>query len=855
MSTQIYRSGSTLSLENRIYLERPRLNQVLEDAIKNPLVIISASAGYGKTQAVYSFLQKYEIATTWIQLSERDNLTTRFWENCVYTIALYNRTLAKRLYEMRFPETDDRFLEYLSILEDNIAPGARNLVVFDDLHLITDKAVLQFIRRFAQSPTPGRATILISRTEPDVNMIDLLSKGLVVTINENDLRFTEEETAQYFQLLDIPMFSQSARSSESISNIYNDTDGWPLALNLIGLALKKAPYSEQAARISMKLNIFRMIEDEIFHVISEKLRRFLVRLSLVTHLSTDLVFILAGDESLMDEMGKISSFIRHDIFTNAYLIHHLFLDYLQQKQNILTEEEKRDTYLKAARWCEENDYNTDAIFYYDKAGEYESTIRVVYHLPPQIPFNEAKFILDIYDHAPAGAMDKFETYCAQRARLLVSVGRYADAVEEMNGYIKKYSDLPATPFNNRILCGAYMALGTISYLTLARTDRCDFDVLMEKADYYYRLSPFSKSGPETRVILDAWASRVGTTRRGAMEEYIATLTRAIPYAGHVLNGFMYGLDDLARGELYFFKGDLKMAEQFCRQAQQKAEERGQYEVRNRAIFYLLRIGVAQGNFEKIQELLKELEAQLGMTEYFSRYLSYDIVSSWYYSLLGQPQFVANWLKGNFSQGTLPIFQSDFGNVIKAKFNYSNKQYDELLSFLENDQKPYSALLRDLEKKTYEAVCKYHIKDRDAALATLQEAYGLALSNDLIMPFIEMGKDMRTLTAAAMRDKKCDIPRQWLETINQKAATYAKRLSLVVSEYKKANDMESDVPLSSREIDVLNDLSHGLSRPEIADSHGLSVNTVKMVLNAIYEKLNANNVADVLRIAFDRKLIK
>ena len=91
---------------------------------------------------------------------------------------------------------------------------------------------------------------------------------------------------------------------------------------------------------------------------------------------------------------------------------------------------------QAARWCEENDYNTDAIFYYDKAGEYESTIRVVYHLPPQIPFNEAKFILDIYDHAPAGAMDKFETYCAQRARQLISAGRYADAVEEMNGYIK-----------------------------------------------------------------------------------------------------------------------------------------------------------------------------------------------------------------------------------------------------------------------------------------------------------------------------------------------------------------------------------------------------------------------------------
>jgi DNA-binding NarL/FixJ family response regulator len=57
------------------------------------------------------------------------------------------------------------------------------------------------------------------------------------------------------------------------------------------------------------------------------------------------------------------------------------------------------------------------------------------------------------------------------------------------------------------------------------------------------------------------------------------------------------------------------------------------------------------------------------------------------------------------------------------------------------------------------------------------------------------------------------------------------------------------------MDVLHDLSHGLSRPEIAANHGLSINTVKMVLNAIYTKLDADNAADVIRIALDRNLIK
>jgi LuxR family maltose regulon positive regulatory protein len=161
----------------------------------------------------------------------------------------------------------------------------------------------------------------------------------------------------------------------------------------------------------------------------------------------------------------------------------------------------------------------------------------------------------------------------------------------------------------------------------------------------------------------------------------------------------------------------------------------------------------------------------------------------------------------------------------------------------------------LEMKALDAVCQYQVKNREAALAALQEAYDLAQSNNLTMPFIELGKDMRTLTTAAMRDRDCGIPRPWLEMINRKAATYAKRLAFVVTEYKSANGLGDDVPFTARETEILNDLYHGLSRSEISASRNLSINTVKMVLGAIYTKLGADNVADVIRIALSRQLIR
>ncbi|MDR2770705.1 MAG: LuxR C-terminal-related transcriptional regulator, partial [Clostridiales Family XIII bacterium] len=691
--------------------------------------------------------------------------------------------------------------------------------------------------------------ILISRAEPEINTVSLLSKGLVVNISEEDLRFTEEETAQYFKLLGLDLPPQS------VSNIYGDTNGWAFAMNLIGISLKKAPSMERSARTAMKLNIFKMIEEESFLVISERLRRFLVRLSLIDHLSTDLIADLADDESLLAEMEGVNSFIRYDIYLNAYLIHPLFLEYLRQKQGLLDEEEKRGAYLKAARWCEENDYKMDAISYCDKAGAYEAIIRIVHSFPMQVPFEQADFVLGIYDRAPRELLESIAPYHLQRSRLLLSVGRHEDAVAETQARIEKYEALPPSDFNNRVLCGAYEALGFASYLRLPYTDRCDFDKPMEKANAYYLQSPHEQHEIMTSMSLHAWASKVGTTRRGAMEEYIETLTRTIPHTANILNGFMYGLDSLAQGELHFYKGELQQAERFLLQTLEKAEARRQYEIRDRALFYLLRIGVAQGNFEKLGDLLKALNAQLEIGEYALRFISHDIVMGWYYAALGQPQPVASWLKGGFSQDFIGAFISDFGNFIKMKVYYADKRYHELLSFLESGRSEGAVLFGKLERKALEAACHYQMKNKEAALRALHEAYAFAESNDLTMPFIELGKDMRTLTAAALREKDSDIPRGWLETINRKAATYAKRLSAVVTEYKRVNNLGDEIRLSARETEVLNDLYQGLSRAEIAAGRGLSINTVKLVLSTVYTKLNADNVADAIRIALDRKLIR
>jgi LuxR family maltose regulon positive regulatory protein len=148
---------------------------------------------------------------------------------------------------------------------------------------------------------------------------------------------------------------------------------------------------------------------------------------------------------------------------------------------------------------------------------------------------------------------------------------------------------------------------------------------------------------------------------------------------------------------------------------------------------------------------------------------------------------------------------------------------------------------------------YKIKEKEKAFATLLDAYEMAAPNNIVMPFIELGKDMRTLTSSALLSGG-SIPRVWLENINRRAATYAKRRAYIISEYKQAHRIVEKIVLSPRELEILTDLYHGLSRAEIAANRSISRNTVKMVIQNIYIKVGAKNIADLIRIAIEQKLI-
>ncbi|MDR0669309.1 MAG: LuxR C-terminal-related transcriptional regulator [Treponema sp.] len=836
---------------NQVYLERPRVNRLLEQALTKRVIIICAGTGYGKTCAAYFFIRKLKNLTSWMQFSERDNNGDRFWENFTSAIDPVNRKTTARLAKIGFPATERQFDQYKAISQEEPRPDTPIIFVYDDFHLINDPAVLRFMERSIASAPPTAASVLISRTEPPLNLVNMESKGLLARITEEDLRFTYDEMLAYFQLLNINPPPQTAAS------IYHDTEGWAFAIHLAGLSLKNAPSGAAYVNQALRSNIFKLIASEIMTPLPVPAQRFLIKLSLIEHLAPDLLVELAGDPVLLEKLKGLDSFVRFDVYLNAYHIHHLFLDYLKGRQDELTEYEKKDLWHKTAMWCAANGQKIDAIGYYEKSGDYERLLDVVATMPAILPNRTARMLLDIMERAPKEIYDQIAHAHVQRTGLYLILEMFDKSREELDAVIGKLEAGPLTPTVARTLTGCYNLLGFIGMNTCSYTRDYNYVHYFEKARRYYDLNKFEVGPPMSLIALSSYLCRVNSEEAGEMEKYIEAISASVPYTSVTFGGCALGMDDLCRGELAFFRGDISGAEQYILRALRNARQGKQYETENRSLFYLLRINLTRGDYRAIEEILRQAEAQLDEQKYPNGNTNHDIITGWYYAHTGQTDKLAPWLKNDFEESDLNSIVFGLEIFVKVKYHLSEKRYPAALATLKNREAasgPWAFVLGKIEGKVLEAVCRYHLKDRDGAFAALRTAYCLALPNAISMPFTELGKDMRALAEAALKDKVQDLPPEWLEKVRLTAAAYAKKLFSVVEHCRPAPSGEGGLALSRREMEVLTGLSRGMTQEEIAGQTSLSVNTIKSVIRSVYNKLGAINKADAVRIATSKGIV-
>jgi LuxR family maltose regulon positive regulatory protein len=761
-----------------------------------------------------------------------------------------NPELAEKYKRLGFPDTEEKFNKFTEIRNKKLK-NRPNIIVCDDIHFLKDPEVLMFMEKIIAGLSPNLTIILISRNIPEIDIKSFMMKGLVSEINERDLNFTESELFDCFKLQGLNLDSQTMRE------IHKDTGGWVFAINLATRSLKKVPMYSGFVKTTLKQNLYKLMEAENWGALSGRLKRFLVQLSLIDRISAELTDILAGNETdLPNELKQQSAYIRFDSYGGAYLFHPIYFNFLKSKQDILSHEEKCETYKTAADWCRQNNFTADALNYYEKMSDYESIVPILWELCTHMSAEIATYAVGIFERAPTDVFTKVDFLAVTHLVSLLCLYRPKEFVPLAESYEKKLLALPNDDkIKHHTLGGLYYVWGCMRYFISTMDDNYDFDLYMEKAAALFEKSPAKY---KFHIPVGSWASAVGTAKDGAPQEFLSAIGNANKFTSICFDADTSGFDLLCQGEHKFYRNDIRAAEPLFFQAIESARKCKHFDVLQRALFYTLRVAIVQGDRKKTEQTLRDLKSLLDEENYVRRFITYDITIGWYHCIIRQQDEISDWLKTEFAPYAHANFIENFGAHINANYFYLKRNFMPLMAYIRESKQRESILYGRVEMFAMEACAHYQMKNKAQAWAAFKEAYETAAPNGIVMPFIELGKDMRTLASSALREQHTDasienIPREWLESIGRSATSYAKNQSMLITLNQQTNSNNTKA-LSAREHDILSDLYHGFSQSEIADKRSLSVNTVKMVTKSIYDKLHVHKISDLVRIVAEQNLV-
>jgi LuxR family transcriptional regulator, maltose regulon positive regulatory protein len=217
------------------YLPRPRLSSFLDGAADGDVALVSAPAGYGKTLLLADWVTRQD-RVAWLTLDRDDNTDRRFWAGVLAALATVADLPASNLvHTLELPEVPSRNPAFLAALVDGLAAAPSPLLmVFDDVHELTDRDPLAGLANLIENRPSGLRIVLASRCDPPLRLGRLRLTGELRELRAPELAFTPAEAADVLARAEVRL------TPEQRTVLHEGTAGWPAALRLASLTLRDA---------------------------------------------------------------------------------------------------------------------------------------------------------------------------------------------------------------------------------------------------------------------------------------------------------------------------------------------------------------------------------------------------------------------------------------------------------------------------------------------------------------------------------------------------------------------------------------------------------------------------------------
>lgn len=829
---------------NKSIIRRETIMKKLEPARERRLTLVSAPAGYGKTTAVFDWLNHCGLPAVWVSLNEYNNAPFSLWIGvCNALDDVIPGIKRNSEYILKSPEFLDANIQ-INLLTDAICAAKLDFaLILDDVHLISDTSTLKGLSHFIDYLPANLHLLLISRTEPALELPKYRIKWQMQTIDEEDLRFQKDDIFRFYLARGLQL------ETDEVERLEQYTEGWAASLVAIAMTLEK----DNKRRITpdslpaLSGSIDRYLRDDVISSWTEEKWNFAMKTSVLDTLSEEVCNAVTGQEKagrLLAELYKDNGFLSAlDESGKKYRFHRLFREFASK---CLMDDEPAlvsQLHARAGFWYKENGSFEIAVEYFFKAGLYEEVLEII----------EKENVLYIYNNRTQFSWVERLPDCLREnsfkcanifAMCFADIERY-DLAHVWTNRMKALAAMPEYSSTPEI--AAYCAIACAlseTYLFIREGNPLFMQPFMSAAEQY---DPGNYKTPE---FFDFNTSDIYC--------YRCPISLLIRFRGERKDDFQVfagryreiivtkpGYKALVEGEYLYENDKLNEALPYLLDAMEEARSASCMGALVPTMADLARIRRVAGDFEGAYKTLDECEKIL--QESGKLHWSYIIsaLRCRFFIDKGDVAKVDDWL----SSCKLDIYAEisrirEFELIVYARaLIFKDRVQDaelllsRLLAFTEKTNRPHSRveILNMLASLAYQSGKKLE------ACAYLDCTLTMGREQGYVRSYLDEGKAMAKLLAVYSKGRP--------DVANADNAGFAASLLQQIRKEQASEPLRGGLPdcLSPREREVLTLLLEANSNREISEQMGITLQAVKYHVGNIYGKLGVKSRVQCLAL--------
>jgi LuxR family maltose regulon positive regulatory protein len=851
---------------------RPDLIQKLQVGQTSKVILVSAPAGYGKTTLLAEWIDQFEVPVGWISLDAQDNDLKRFFSYLIASLRTNHFSINENILTSLVDQQPETVTEFVTHLINQISTHLESIyVVLDDYHRITNSKIHQALSYLLENLPLNIHLVIATRSDPMLRLAKLRAQGELCEVRVDDLRFTIEETAQYFN----DKMGLGLTLSD-ISTLMDKTEGWIVGLQLAGISLQNNPEKHQFILSFAGDNryIADYLFDEAFSRQPEHVQSFMLQTAILERFNTSLCEAVTqqdDSQAILAELDRTNLFlVPLDNQRNWYRYHHLFGELLQNRLMQNMPEIIPGLHARASIWFQESNLLADAITNAVAADLIDRVVSLTEEMAiHRMHVGELTSLISWLDRQPDAIYHQHPWLLVARAWANMNTGRFdavIPALEKIGNILSNQSYSAAlvdriqghtsairayywelTGFDpDSFIQEAENALQLLtdkdihlrSFIAIRLANGLSFIGDVPRAiDVLREAGSASKRAGDGQLAVNALSEMaVLQMANGQLKQAHKDIIETKDYAEMLAE--KEGRKPASMGILYrhltnikYELNQLSEAEYYARLAVESCQQRGEKEALYIAYFVIAKVYFGLGDYSKSDQYLDQM-MQILEKIFPNGITTGTTLRNHIHLLQGRTEGAEIWARersldpNDAFEYTSRLEYQNFARLLASQGNYAEalKVINTVLKKIEE----VGARWHWLRAKIVQAKIFHWLNEPEKALEAIHAALDMTSPEGNIRSFLDEGEAVaQLLYQAAQKGIYPEYCNMLLDSFKLKTEQAATHPDLVE-------------PLSERELEVLEHIAQGCSNQEIAQELVVSLYTVKSHARNIFGKLGVKS---------------